>query len=170
MKLSTRSTYGMRALVELALASGRAPLSAALIAKRQELSVAYLEQLLHRLKRRGLVTSVRGPRGGYLLAKDPQQVTMADIVQILDGFNGAAPVSSRGPARRARSNGKAGAGPLRAEASEAHRRAHRMTASVHRCVHERLMHSLSEVTLQDLCDDVGSEIGEPLDHRYVFHI
>lgn len=170
MKLSTRSTYGMRALVELALASGRAPLSAALIAKRQELSVAYLEQLLHRLKRHGLVTSIRGPRGGYLLAKDPRQITMADVVQILDGFTGAATVRGREGLRRALANGKAAAGPSRAAAKEAHRRAHRMRESVHRCVHERLTQSLSEVTLQDLCDDVGSEIGEPLDHRYVFHI
>ena len=66
MRLSTRSTYGMRALVELALAAGRGPVSATAIAKRQDLSVAYLEQLLHRLKTHGLVTSIRGPRGGYV--------------------------------------------------------------------------------------------------------
>jgi len=69
MKLSTRSTYGMRALVELGLTVGRGPLSAAQIAERQGLSVAYLEQLLHRLKKQGLVISIRGPKGGYLLAQ-----------------------------------------------------------------------------------------------------
>ena len=85
MKLSTRSTYGMRALVELGLARGRGPLSAAQIARRQGLSVAYLEQLLHRLKKQGMVTSVRGPKGGYLLAREPEQVSVGEIVRTLDG-------------------------------------------------------------------------------------
>ena len=88
MKLSTRSTYGMRALVEIGLASGRGPISAAAIAKRQDLSVAYLEQLLHRLKQERLVDSVRGPRGGYVLARDPRRITMAEVVRVLDGSNG----------------------------------------------------------------------------------
>ena len=79
----------MRALVELALAGGRSPISAALIAKHQALSVAYLEQLLHRLKKRGLLSSVRGPKGGYTLAKEPCRITMAQVVQVLDGTNGA---------------------------------------------------------------------------------
>lgn len=88
MRLSTRSTYGMRALVELALASGQGPVSATRIAKRQDLSVAYLEQLLHRLKRHGIVSSVRGPRGGYALALDPRRITMGEVVRILDGNGG----------------------------------------------------------------------------------
>lgn len=144
MKLSTRSTYGMRALVELGLAGGFTPVSAAAIAKRQGLSVAYLEQLLHRLKRQGIVASIRGPRGGYVLAKEPQQITMADVVKVLDGVNG--------------------------KAKEPHRHAQRITQAVWRCVHERLTQSLSEVTLQDLCDEAGVEAAEPLEHRYVFHI
>ena len=85
MKLSTRSFYGMRALVELALLSSRAPASAGQIAGRQVLSVAYLEQLLHRLRKGGLLKSVRGPRGGYVLARLPHQITLAEVVHILDG-------------------------------------------------------------------------------------
>ena len=160
MKLSTRSTYGMRALVELALATGRGPVSAALIAKRQDLSVAYLEQLLHRLKKQGLVSSIRGPRGGYVLAKKPHDVTMSDVVRILDGENG----TSNGKGKRASSHG--GAGTVR----ESHRRSQRIAHTVWRCVHERLTQSLEAVTLQDLCDEVRIATGEPLDHRYVFHI
>ena len=155
MKLSTRSTYGMRALVELALAQGRGPVSATLIAKRQDLSVAYLEQLLHRLKKRGLVSSVRGPRGGYVLAKDPQRITMADVVGILDGENGSRNGKGREAVHRAPANG---------------RHAQRITQAVWRCVHERLTESLSAVTLQDLCDEVHAGGVDPLDHRYVFHI
>jgi len=164
MKLSTRSTYGMRALVELALSSGRGPVSASLIAKRQELSVAYLEQLLHRLKRRGVVGSIRGPRGGYLLAREPQRITMAEVVRILDGANGEASEKPAPSARRGRANGKM------AQARDAHRYAQRIVQAVRHCVHERLAQSLNTVTLQDLCDAVRSEAGEPLDHRYVFHI
>ena len=160
MKLSTRSTYGMRALVELALAGGRGPVSAALIAKRQDLSVAYLEQLLHRLKKRGLVSSIRGPRGGYVLAKNPHDVTMSDVVRILDGENG----TSNGKGTRGSSHG--GANVVR----EGHRRSQRIAQTVWQCVHERLTQSLEAVTLQDLCDEVRTDTGEPLDHRYVFHI
>ena len=162
MKLSTRSTYGMRALVELALASGRGPVSAAAIAKRQELSLAYLEQLLHRLKKRGLVTSVRGPRGGYVLARDAQRITMAEVVHVLDaenGQDGGARAAGRGQGSPARS------GPRRGREAQ---HAQRISQAVRRCVHERLTQSLDAVTLQDLCDEAGSE--EPLEHRYVFHI
>jgi len=158
MKLSTRSTYGMRALVELALTSGRGPLSAALIAKRQDLSVAYLEQLLHRLRRQGLVSSIRGPRGGYVLARHPHQITMADVVHVLDGTNGK--------------NGRNRAGSSRVSptASGARRRAQRIADTVWRCVHERLAQSLGTVTLEDLCEEARADSGEPLGHRYVFHI
>jgi Rrf2 family protein len=169
MKLSTRSTYGMRALVELALASGRDPVSAALIAKRQDLPVAYLEQLLHRLKKEGLVSSIRGPRGGYRLAKGPAHITMADVVRVLDGANGGWNGTGKSrnglhagaPAKR----GRGATGP-----ADAHRHAQWIAQAVWRCVHERLTQSLGGVTLQDLCDEVRAIAGEPLDHRYTFHI
>ena len=162
MRLSTRSTYGMRALVELALAVGRGPVSATAIAKRQDLSVAYLEQLLHRLKTHGLVTSIRGPRGGYVLAKEPDRMTMAEVVRILDGGNGVTPANGRPSAKAARAK--------QAEAANAPRHAQRIAQAVRRCVHERLTQSLDTITLQDLCDEVRAQAGEPLDHRYVFHI
>ena len=148
MRLSTRSTYGMRALVELALATGHGPISAALIAKRQGLSVAYLEQLLHRLKKEGFVSSVRGPRGGYILAKEPRRITMAEVVELLDGYHVAF-------------NGKVQSGE---------RHARSIAQVVWRCVHERLLQSLDAVTLDDLCEEVRATAGEPPDHRYVFHI
>lgn len=148
MKLSTRSTYGMRALVELGLAAGGGPVSAALIAKQQGLSVAYLEQLLHRLRQGGVVTSVRGPKGGYLLARDAQQISVGEIVRTLDGGAEA-------------KNGKHKDDP---------RHARRIAQVVHRLVHERLVQSLDEVTLQDLCDEAQALSDEPLAHRYVFHI
>lgn len=160
MKLSTRSTYGMRALVELALASGQPPVSAALIAKRQFLSVAYLEQLLHRLKKEGVVRSVRGPRGGYILAKAPQHITMGEVVRVLDGAqdaNGRKPHGANGHGRRK-------------TAVNGTRHAEWIAGAVWRCVHERLASALDAVTLQDVCDEVKAIAGEPLDHRFTFHI
>lgn len=138
----------MRALVELGLGRGRGPLSAAAIAKQHTLSIAYLEQLLHRLKKQGLVRSIRGPKGGYLLAKDPAQITVAQVVHILDG-------------QKALTNGTS---------PDARGHAQRIAHAVFRCVHERLVKSLDQVTLKDLCDEVRELSGEPLDHRYVFHI
>lgn len=147
MKLSTRSLYGLRALVELGLMSGRGPVSASVIAVKQDLSVAYLEQLLHRLKKQGLVLSVRGPKGGYVLAKDPEQISIAEVVQILDGS-----------ARR------------RGSAAELSRRAQPVAYAVYRCLHERLAEVLDRVTLQDVCTEAAELSGEPVAHRYVFHI
>ena len=147
MKLSTRSTYGMRALVEMALASGRGPLSATAISGKQNLSLAYLEQLLHRLKKHGVVTSIRGPKGGYVLAKSPDRITIGEIVRALDGSVSVA-----------NGHGKDGRG------------AQPIAYAVYRCVHERLAQSLDRVTLKDLCDEVRELSEKPLDHRYVFHI
>ena len=149
----------MRALVELALTAGHGPVSAALISKRQDLSVAYLEQLLHRLKKEGVVNSVRGPRGGYVLAKQPHHITMAQVVRVLDGGNGA-------------SSGKRRNGSSRRVPLKEHRegRAYHIADAVQRCVHERITQSLDAVTLKDLCDEVRAQAGDPMDHRYVFHI
>ncbi len=163
MRLSTRSTYGMRALVELALGTGRGPISATVIAKRQDLSAAYLEQLLHRLKRQGVVNSIRGPRGGYVLARDPRRITMADVVGVLDGSNGTN--HGNGSAKRLPAGSAARVG-----AKGAARQAQWIVLAVRRCVHERITESLGAVTLQDLCDEVRTIAGEPLDHRHAFHI
>lgn len=160
MKLSTRSTYGLRALVELGLANGRGPISAALIASKQELSVAYLEQLLHRLKRERVVTSIRGPKGGYCLSRQPEQITVAEVVQVLDG----AAVKPNGKGK------KDGRTSNTVRSGQAGRHAQQITHAVFRCVHERLAEALNRVTLQDLCNEVREESEESLEHRYVFHI
>ena len=161
MKLSTRSTYGLRALVELGLTVGRGPVSASAIATSQDLSVAYLEQLLHRLKKQGLVISIRGPKGGYLLAKEPEQISIGEIVRVLDGPSATANGGLR--------NGHLPAPPT-AVGAQAGEHAQRVAHVVFRGVHERLANALETVTLQDLCDEVREEAGEPLEHRYVFHI
>ena len=85
MKLSTRSRYGMRAILELALEYGNKPIQIKTIADRQDISNKYLEQLMAILKASGLVRSVRGPKGGYLLAKSPNEIKLSHIFITLEG-------------------------------------------------------------------------------------
>lgn len=84
MKLSTKGRYAMVALADLAAAKGDALVSLAEIAKRQDLSLPYLEQLFVKLRRAGLVDSVRGPGGGYRLAKPPETIRIAEIMAAVD--------------------------------------------------------------------------------------
>ena len=84
MKLSTKGRYAMVALVDLAIAKGDDLTSLAEISKRQDISLPYLEQLFVRLRRAGLVDSVRGPGGGYRLAKAPETIRIAEILEAVD--------------------------------------------------------------------------------------
>ncbi|MGB9440675.1 MAG: Rrf2 family transcriptional regulator [Desulfobacterales bacterium] len=85
MKLSTRSRYGARILVDLARNSDQGPVQIGEISKRQDISVKYLEQLIRPLKQANLVNSVRGPKGGHLLAVKPEDVTLGQIVRLFEG-------------------------------------------------------------------------------------
>jgi Rrf2 family protein len=85
MKISTRTRYGMRALLELALAHKAGPLQVKVIAERQNISVKYLEQLVAMLRTAGLVRSIRGPHGGYLLAVPPEEVKLSEVFRTLEG-------------------------------------------------------------------------------------
>jgi Rrf2 family transcriptional regulator, iron-sulfur cluster assembly transcription factor len=84
MKLSTKGRYAMVALVDLAIAKDGELTSLAGISKRQDLSLPYLEQLFVRLRRAGLVTSVRGPGGGYRLARVPAEIRVSEIFEAVD--------------------------------------------------------------------------------------
>lgn len=84
MKLSTKGRYAMVALADLAIAKGDDLTSLAEISKRQDISLPYLEQLFVRLRRAGLVESVRGPGGGYRLAKAPETIRVADVLEAVD--------------------------------------------------------------------------------------
>ena len=85
MKLSTRSRYGARILVDLARHNGQGPVQIGEISKRQDISVKYLEQLIRPLKQASIVTSVRGPKGGHLLAKKPEEISLGQVVRLFEG-------------------------------------------------------------------------------------
>lgn len=84
MKLSTRSRYGTRILIDIATHEGGGPVQVSEIAKRQDISAKYLEQLIRPLKKEQYLNSVRGPRGGYVLDKGPEQITLGQIVRLFE--------------------------------------------------------------------------------------
>ena len=85
MRISTRTRYGMRAMLELAIAYGAGPLQIKVIADRQKISNKYLEQLVGIIKTAGLLRSLRGPHGGYVLTKPPQDIKLSEIFRALEG-------------------------------------------------------------------------------------
>lgn len=108
MKVSLRATYGIIAAVDLALHHAEQPVCAKSIAKRQAIPARFLEQVLHAMKKAGVVTSQRGAQGGYVLSRKPSELSVADILNALEGplitNNGAAgqkSSSSRGAKQEA---------------------------------------------------------------------
>lgn len=85
MKLSTRTRYGVRLMVSLAAKFGNGPVLLKDIAKEQEISEKYLSLIVIPLKASGLVQSTRGAHGGYTLARDPSQINVKEIVDVLEG-------------------------------------------------------------------------------------
>lgn len=85
MKLSTKGRYGVKAMVDLAINYGEAPVSIKTISKRQNISEYYLEQLFSPLRKAKLIKSIRGAQGGYVLNKEPKDIKVSDIMHVLEG-------------------------------------------------------------------------------------
>lgn len=85
MRLSTKSRYGLRALFDIAYNAGSQPAQVQDISRRQNISPRYLEQIFQSLKRAGLLKSKRGPQGGYVLARKPEEITVKEIVAATEG-------------------------------------------------------------------------------------
>jgi Rrf2 family protein len=84
MKLSTKSRYGTRLMVDMAEHYNQGPIQLGDIAKRQNISVKYLEQIIIPLKKANYIDSIRGPKGGHLLTRPPEEITVAEIVALLE--------------------------------------------------------------------------------------
>lgn len=151
MGISTKSTYGIRAMFELALHYGRSPVSVAFISERESISIAYLEQLLSKLRKKGLVRSVRGPKGGYILAKKPRDITVGDIVRALDGM--ITPSHCMGSNKNCKMIDKC------------------VTKTVWKRLKDAVDGTLDGVSLKDLCNDARKMgIDKAVEHKYMFHI
>ncbi len=135
MKVSLKATYGIMAALDLAFQNGVAPVQARAIAKRQAIPLRFLEQVLHGMKNAGIVDSVRGALGGYTLGKSPADISLAEIVEALDGP--LSPGTPRGSAaRRLR-------GQLKPDV---------LLANVWERVHQAELGVLGTVTLKDLAE------------------
>ena len=152
MKLSAKSRYGLRAMVDLTFHYKHGPVVVGDISKREGISTHYLEQILSKLRRSGLVKSVRGPKGGYVLAKSPDSIKIGDIVKVLEG--GVAPVTC--------SSGK-------------NKLCNRIDRCVTKLFWDKLALSIEEVlnseTLASLLQEAKeSGIDKRIKHEYTFHI
>lgn len=155
MGISTKSTYGIRAMFELALHYSHRPVSVAYISEREDISVPYLEQLLSKLRRKGLVRSVRGPKGGYILAKKPKDITIGDIVRVLDG--------EITPVHCVVNNS------LKNKACKMIDRC--VTKTVWKRLKDTIDDMLNSVSLKDLCNDAKRMgIDKAVEHKFMFHI
>ena len=85
MKISTKGRYGLRTLMDIALHQQKGPVTLKEIADRQKISVKYLWQVINPLKQAGILRVTRGAKGGYILGKHPDKITMHDIVTVLEG-------------------------------------------------------------------------------------
>ncbi len=85
MKISTKGRYGTRAALELSLRYGSGPVMVREIAESQEIPERYLEQILNTPRKSGLLMSTRGAKGGYKLAKPPSEITIGDLIRVLEG-------------------------------------------------------------------------------------
>lgn len=85
MKFSTKAEYGLRAIIRIARSIEKKPYSLAQIAKEENISLAYLERLIAKLKKAGLVLSTKGLRGGYQLTKKPKEIKISEVLTALEG-------------------------------------------------------------------------------------
>lgn len=85
MKLSTKGRYGVKAMVDLAMRYGGDPVSIKSVSERQHISEYYLEQLFSPLRKAGLINSIRGAQGGYTLSREPKDITISEIMEVLEG-------------------------------------------------------------------------------------
>ena len=85
MRISTKGRYGLRTMMDIALHQSKGPVTLKEIAERQKISVKYLWQVINPLKQAGILGVMRGAKGGYVLIKQPEQITMHDIVTVLEG-------------------------------------------------------------------------------------
>ena len=106
MRLSTRGAYGVRAMIDLALNGSDNPVSIQSVAQRQEISISYLEQIFNRLRHSGLIRSMRGPGGGYMLDRETGAITVGDIVRSVEQCDYVSSVSCVNPHERGVGCGK----------------------------------------------------------------
>lgn len=95
MRITTKGRYGLRAVVNLAMSTHTRPVSINTIASGENVSSEFLEQIFYKLKKAGVIRSVRGPGGGFVLARRPEQITVKDILDAVGEMGGLTPCTLR---------------------------------------------------------------------------
>ncbi len=134
-KIPTKITYAIFAALDLALRYGEGPIQAKVIARRQTIPPRFIEQVLHALKHGGVVDSVRGPQGGYVLRQPPSDVSLASIVETMNG-------QAEPDTRAAGTNGRGLRPPLQES----------LVSAIWGRVHQAEQEVLNAVTLQSLIE------------------
>ena len=154
MQLSTKGRYAVRAMFDLAFYSKGEPVPLSRISEREEISLHYLEQLFNKLRKGGVVESVRGPSGGFRLAGKPSEITVEKIIRIVEG-----PIQPVACTEEKNS------------ALPCHRVEKCVTHILWMRLGERISEFLSSVTLEDLVVEAGGILGAGrVSHDYVFYI
>ena len=155
MMLTTKTRYGTRAMFDIAYNSTGLPIPIKDIAKRQEITVRYLEQILNSFRNAGLLKSERGPGGGYLLAKDPSEITVGDIVRaIKEPLDLVCCVSAEPGDPRA-----------------CHRAEQCVTRPIWQAASKKIESYFDSVTIADLCEDARKKgVKKESNHPFEYNI
>ena len=151
MRITTKGRYGLRAVINLAMSSHTRPTSIGSIAGEENVSSEFLEQIFYKLKKAGLIRSVRGPGGGFILDRKPQQISVKDILDAVGETGGLTPCTLR---RRTLCE--------RPDPCPAH--------EIWVGLQERISDYLRGVTLQDIIDKNGRKLYGTLDADHDFSI
>ena len=154
MKLSTKITYGVRALFDIAYHSCGIPAKVNDIARRQGISPRYIEQIFILFKKAKIIRTVRGPKGGYMLAKAPEALTLGDIIRSIEGDIELVSCAPAG-------GGEAGCAMSR----------ECVTAPIWSELNSRVASFFDSITLHDLCER-GKTLGivRDMEGRFIYHI
>lgn len=150
MKLSTKGRYGLRAMFDLAQHYGSGPIPLKSVAERQDISEHYLEQLISGLKKAGLVQSVRGAQGGYSLTRKPGEITVSDVLRVLEGPLGPVDcVLEQDPVKCSRANDC-------------------ISRIVWEKIRDSMIKTMDSITLQDMCEE--AEKLKKKSENYMYYI
>jgi len=154
MRITTTSRYGVRALFDVAYHGGGQPTQIKDISRRQKISQRYLEQIFNKLLKAGLLKSRRGPRGGYMLSRDPSEITVGEII-----------TAAQGPIV-----------PVRCLAQDAKRKECEViqgciTRHIWKQTQQLLVDYYNSVSISDLCTMARKQgVSRDLDHKYMYFI
>lgn len=154
MKISTQSRYGLRAIFDIAYHSACQSTQVKEIASRQAISPRYIEQIFQKLKKGGIVKSIRGPAGGYCLTRKPEEITIGDVIRAAEGpvqlvFCGNSKTAAKGCQRAAEC----------------------VTTDIWREASSRLMAYFDSITLEDLCKEAQAKgIERAIDKNLMYYI